>query len=106
MPNQWSIKILDAPGNTVAFWPWVPGANPGDPLFALPTDVVTWNNTSAHTVKLVPVDPKGPFITDPILSGKVSAPMFSVPTAGIQYQTSDGKTRHSIVIGIQPPPSV
>ena len=102
MASQWSIRILDGPGGTVMFWPWVPGARPGDPLYAQPSDLVTWNNTTAKAVALVAIPP-GTFITNSIDSGKVSSPIFSVPTNGIQYQTSDGKTQHLIKIGIQPP---
>lgn len=103
MASQWSIRILEGPGGAVVFWPWVPNARPGDPLFAQPSDLVTWNNTTAKTVALVAVNPTGTFITNPIDSGKVSNPIFSVPTNGLQYQTSDGKTQHVIKIGIQPP---
>ena len=68
-----------------------------------PSDLVTWNNTTPNTVALVAVPPQTTFITGPIASGKVSNPIFSVPTNGIQYQTSDGTTKHIIKIGIQPP---
>lgn len=105
MGSQWSIRILDGPGGTVVFWPWVPGAKAGDPLYAQVNDLVTWNNTTANTVKLVPVDPKGPVITNPIPSGKVSSPIFSV-AAALQYRTADGKAKHCIEIGTQPPATV
>lgn len=104
MTSTWSIRIIDGPGGTVVFWPWVPGASAGGPLLAQPSDLVTWNNTTANAVTLVAVPPATTFITNQIASGTVSAPIFSVPTNGIQYQTSDGKTQHSIQIGIQPPP--
>ena len=38
MPSQWSIRILDRPRGGVVFWPWLPGAKPGDPLFAKQND--------------------------------------------------------------------
>lgn len=101
MPNQWSIRILDGPGGTIEFWPWVAGAKPGEPLFAKASDVVTWNNTTASEITLVS-NPVGTFITKPIPSGKVSSPMFKVPANGLTYKTSDGQAQHSI--STQPPP--
>lgn len=98
MQSQYSIRILDQPGGGVVFWPWVPGKKAGDPLTANAADLVTWNNMSSGSVTLVAVDPKGTYITAPIASGKVSAPIFQVPATGQVYQTSDGKTQHSIVV--------
>ena len=105
MASQWSIRILDAPEGTVVFWPWVPGAKPGDPLYAKASDVVTWNNTSASEITLIS-DPSGTYITGSIPSGQVSSPMFQVPANGIAYQTSDGKAQHSISTKPPPAPSV
>jgi hypothetical protein len=49
MPD-WSIKIVPAASQIAGapdqFVPDVPGTKPGDPLKALATDVVTWNNTT------------------------------------------------------------
>jgi hypothetical protein len=103
MANQYNIRILDGPGGTIVFWPWVPGSGPGTPLYAKPSDPVTWNNTTANTVTLVS-NPKGTYITEPILSGKVSSPMFPVPTNGLVYTTADGKFTHSISTASPPPP--
>jgi hypothetical protein len=97
MQHQYSIRILDAPGGSVVFWPWVPGAKPGDPLMAEGNDIVTWNNMSANTVTLQPLDKDVSFITNPIPSGEVCSPGFQVGPTGLNYQTSTG-VKHSIVI--------
>lgn len=98
MASQYSIRIIDAPGGGVVFWAWIPGTKAGDPLIAQVSDLVTWNNMSANTITLKPIDPKGPYITEPIPSGRVSSPIFQVPTKGLDYETSDGKAKHSIEI--------
>jgi hypothetical protein len=85
------------------FWPWVPGAKPGSPLYAKQGDLVTWNNMSSKKITLVSI-PKGTYLTEPIPSGKVSSPAFSVPQKGIAYGTADGKYKHSIKTSS--PPSV
>jgi hypothetical protein len=96
MQNQYSIRILDAPGGTVVFWPWVPGAKAGDPLTVAANDIVTWNNMSSNTVTLQPLDAGVKFITNPIPSGQVCDPGLQV-TATLNYQTSTG-VKHSIVV--------
>ena len=98
MVSQYSIRILDAPGGTVVFWPWLPGTQPGAPLIAAPGDLVTWNNTSASAITLVSLDPTVTYITNPIPSGQVSSPIFTVPAKGLTYETSDGKVKHSIQV--------
>jgi hypothetical protein len=103
MASQYSIRILDGPGGSIVFWPWVPGAQSGTPLYAKQNDLVTWNNMTANAVTLVS-NPQGTYITDPIPSGKVSSPMFSVPANGIVYTTADGKFTHKILTSA--PPSV
>jgi hypothetical protein len=95
MQNQYSIRILDAPGGTVVFWPWVPGAKAGDPLTVQANDIVTWNNMSVSTVTLQSLSAGVTFITNPIPSGQVCSPGFQVPSTGLNYQTSTG-VKHSI----------
>ena len=91
MVSQYSIRILDAPGGTVVFWPWLPGTQPGAPLIAAPGDLVTWYNTSASTITLVSLDPTVTYITDPIPSGRVSSPIFTVPAKGLVTRPRMGK---------------
>jgi hypothetical protein len=97
MFSQYSIRILDAPGDTVVFWPWVPGAKAGDPLVVQANDLVTWNNMSSNSVTLQSLDPNVTFITNPIPKGQVCDPGFQVPKTGLNYQTTTG-VKHSIQV--------
>jgi hypothetical protein len=97
MQNQYSIRILDAPGGSVVFWPWVPGAKAGDPLVVNAFDIVTWNNMSANEVTLKSLDSTVKFITNPIPSGQVCSPGFQVLSTGLNYETSTG-VKHSIEV--------
>jgi hypothetical protein len=89
MQSQWSIRILDAPGDKLAFWPWVPGGSLGAPLVVKSGDLVTWNNMSCKIVTLKSTTPTGVYLTEPIPSGQVSSPAF-VADDPVTYASAAG----------------
>jgi hypothetical protein len=104
MQSQWSIRILDAPGDKIAFWPWVPGGSLGAPLVVKSGDLVTWNNMSTKAVTLKSITPANVYLTDPIASGQVSSPAF-VADSAVTYASAAGDSpSHSIQF--TPPPTV
>lgn len=54
MPN-FSIKIVPGSGGLAAFQPDLPGSQPGAPLNAPPSALISWNNqtTETHQVAII-----------------------------------------------------
>jgi hypothetical protein len=81
MPD-WSIKIIPANGGA-AFVPDLKGAQPGDPLQAQESDLVTWNNTTHDSHQLWQTDVNfTPFadgaLCDEILPNRSSRPSYNL----------------------------
>jgi hypothetical protein len=99
MPD-WSIKIVGEPGQTATFEVDRNDVEPGDPLVAEPTDLVSWNNTTDDTHRPWPLDAKGEpipesqvprgstyYLSDTIPPDSSSRPSWLVPS-----KAQDGST--------------
>ena len=94
MPNQFSIEILDAPNDGVAFRPDLPGAKEGDPLRVRPNDLVSWSNRTNRNLTLESIDPPGMHLE--IAAGDQSD--LIVVTQNITYRCTHPVQQHVIEI--------
>jgi plastocyanin len=98
MPD-WSIKIVAGVnrGDPAVFVPDLQNATAGDPLVALPGDIVSWNNTTGETHQPVLLQADGSpvaadrgspnYLSDPISAQSSSRPSWVV-TALPEHTTS------------------
>lgn len=103
MANQWAIEILDTGDGGVAFQPFVPGAQPGDPLQAETGDTVLWANRTDRDLALVSTDPAGLSLDQTVAAGEASVSLFVVPQGPhVLYACVDPPQPHVIQIGAGP----
>jgi hypothetical protein len=103
MANSWNITINEKDG-TFTFTPYVPGAQPGQPLGVNSGDLVTWNNQTNEEIKLQSIQPAGVYLTEPIPAESVSNPIFHV-TATVGYSRVPPGSRppdHWIIVVVPP----
>ena len=102
MPDQFTIEILDAPNDGVAFRPFLPCAQEGDSLHARPNDLVLWSNRTNRDLTLESIEPpalEAPGLNQEIKAGQTSD-LFIIPpgTQSITYRCTWPVQQHVIEI--------
>ena len=95
--QDWSIKIIPMPGGGAAFQPDIAGSQPGDPLQAEASDLISWNNRTSEEHQPWPTDnlyeplpdqdvTRGGsnYLSDPIPPWEPSTPAFTTPINATQ----------------------
>jgi hypothetical protein len=94
---DWAIEIFDTDDGGVAFQPFVPGAQPGDPLHAETGDTVVWSNRTDRDLTLVSTD--DPALDQTIAAGGASDFLFVVSTPPrVRYRCVQPPRGHVIEI--------
>jgi len=92
-----AVEILAIDGGGVAFRPFLPGAQPGDPLPAESGDGVVWSNRTDQDVELVSTD--APWLDQRIEAGGSSPHLFIVPGTSVRYRCVQPPQPHLIEVG-------
>ena len=106
MPD-FSIKIVPAGKGVAAFQPDLPGSRPGDPLYAAPSSLVSWDNQTpdAHQVAF----DDGSYTSNEILPSLSSKTDYAAPTSGsVTYHCTKhkGETGKIVVQPVVPMPPI
>jgi len=107
MPD-FSVKIVPGAGNLATFQPDLPGSNPGDPLNAPPSALVSWNNHTGETHQVAMDD--GTYTSNDILPSFSSKTDYIAPstTGTVSYHCTkhEGETGQIAIQDVVPLPPV
>jgi FtsP/CotA-like multicopper oxidase with cupredoxin domain len=96
MPD-FSIKIVPASGGLAGFQPDLPGAKPGDPLYAAPSSLISWSNQTSDSQQVAFDD--GSYTSNEILPGFTSAVDYIAPTSGtVTYRSTKQKEATGTIV--------
>jgi hypothetical protein len=98
MASKWSIIIERDANHAITFTPDLPGATAGQPLGASAGDNVTWNNRTNDPLELLSITPPNVYLTEPILPGTASNPIFLVSESVTYSCVNPSQPQHSIVV--------
>jgi hypothetical protein len=96
MANQWVVEIRRAKTGGVFFLPFVPGAQPDDPLLADAGDTMLWSNRTTLDLDLESTDPPGLSVDQTLTAGSTSASLFNFPGGTVKYECKQPLKAHVI----------